>query len=352
MGDVTPGKALVGSMRVENQMTVTQTGTETVKLLEMLLAHETGEASDIERLIGLTLRDGLSRNLLGLKGDAGREQLRKRWEIFRRSFPTWFKRVVSVAGLPVEVELSTAQFWLVHMPLAEYLISRAENREGRLLVGVTGPPGCGKSTLSAILAAIVEEIAGPEGIRATVCPMDGFHYTNEYLQRTRIELPDGRAVSMMARKGAPETFDAPAALRKVRELRDSNLEVRLPEYSRLKHGPVKDAIVVPPGDHIVIVEGNYLLLKQGSWQGMSDLLDVVLFMEGNAESQKAALLDRHIAGGKTRREALKRVNDVDLVNATLLRQEKSRADIVLTVSPEHHIEKVALTKHLRHRRPA
>ncbi len=329
---------------MRSDVTETRTTLETVKLLERLLAHEDGDAKELDKLIGLTLRDRLSRSLLGLKGEAGREHLQRRWDIFRRAFPTWFKRVVSVAGLPVEVELSTGQFWLFYMPLAEHLIAQARAKDGRLLTGVTGPPGCGKSTFSAVLAAIVEEIVGPNGIRATVCPMDGFHYTNEYLSRTRTELPDGRAVPLMSRKGAPDTFDAREALGKVRELRDGTTEVKLPEYSRLKHGPVRDAIVVPPGDHIVIIEGNYLLLKQGSWRGLSDMLDVIAFIEGDPDSQKSALVKRHMAGGKTRQQALKRVREVDVANAALTRQEKSRADVVLTLSPTYHVEKVVLAK--------
>ena len=61
----------------------------------------------------------------------------------------------------------------------------------RVLVGIVGKPGAGKSTLSAYL---LEELKSSE---TTVVPMDGYHLSNPVLQEL------GRA----DRKGAPDTFD-------------------------------------------------------------------------------------------------------------------------------------------------
>ncbi|MFZ2480889.1 MAG: nucleoside/nucleotide kinase family protein, partial [Propioniciclava sp.] len=62
----------------------------------------------------------------------------------------------------------------------------------RSLLGITGAPGAGKSTLAAGLA----DALGAD--RAVVVPMDGFHLDQRVLERL------GRA----DRKGAPDTFDA------------------------------------------------------------------------------------------------------------------------------------------------
>ena len=59
---------------------------------------------------------------------------------------------------------------------------------GRLLLGITGSPGAGKSTLAAFLA---------ETCGAVVVPMDGFHLADVELARR----------GLLDRKGAPETFD-------------------------------------------------------------------------------------------------------------------------------------------------
>ncbi|MDP2775015.1 MAG: nucleoside/nucleotide kinase family protein, partial [Nocardioides sp.] len=57
------------------------------------------------------------------------------------------------------------------------------------MLGITGAPGAGKSTLAALLAA-------RHG--ATVVPMDGFHLADVELSLR----------GLRERKGAPETFDA------------------------------------------------------------------------------------------------------------------------------------------------
>src|SRR5439155_17913822 len=97
------------------------------------------------------------------------------------------------AGRDAEVRLNTAE-----------LIARAHRlaaREGRALLGITGAPGAGKSSLATALAAAV---AG-----SVVVPMDGFH-------RTTAELA---ARGWVAERGTPRTFDADGYVSLLRELR-------------------------------------------------------------------------------------------------------------------------------------
>ncbi len=60
----------------------------------------------------------------------------------------------------------------------------------RRLIALAGAPASGKSTLAHALCALVPG--------ACVVPMDGFHLDNALLE----------ARGLLARKGAPETFDA------------------------------------------------------------------------------------------------------------------------------------------------
>jgi len=73
------------------------------------------------------------------------------------------------------------------------LIQRARALIGtgrRVLLGITGTPGAGKSTLcAALLDALGEE--------AVLVGMDGFHFANQELVR----------LGRRDRKGAPDTFD-------------------------------------------------------------------------------------------------------------------------------------------------
>ncbi|MDX6339122.1 MAG: hypothetical protein QOG05_6462, partial [Streptosporangiaceae bacterium] len=64
-------------------------------------------------------------------------------------------------------------------------------RPGRAVLGITGPPAAGKSTLAAKLR---DEL----GAAAAYVPLDGFHLAHELLtQMGRVD-----------RRGAPDTFDA------------------------------------------------------------------------------------------------------------------------------------------------
>src|SRR5512143_2779993 len=87
-------------------------------------------------------------------------------------------------------------------PLLDSAVAQGSGSGGghRVLVGIVGAPGAGKSTLAEALAAeLAPELATVWGPQAAVSvPMDGFHLSNVELHR----------LGLAARKGAPETFDA------------------------------------------------------------------------------------------------------------------------------------------------
>ena len=68
----------------------------------------------------------------------------------------------------------------------ESLIKLAEyyyNENTRMILGITGPPGSGKSTLSDYLS---DQIAKIHGEYACISlGMDGFHLSNDYLKEVR-----------------------------------------------------------------------------------------------------------------------------------------------------------------------
>src|SRR5262245_1966624 len=89
----------------------------------------------------------------------------------------------------------------VEMPLrslVEHLRIRAAGCARRYVLGIAGPPGAGKSTLS---TAIRDDLNNRAGARiAEIAPMDGFHLSNAEL----------RATQDLAHKGEPHTFDVAA----------------------------------------------------------------------------------------------------------------------------------------------
>lgn len=175
----------------------------------------------------------------------------------------------------------------------------------RILIGIAGAPGAGKSTFAGRLAA---ETAG------TVLPMDGFH------------LPQARLVELgrRDRMGAPDTFDVAGFVALLHALRTGD-PVDAPGFDRTVEEPVPGAIRIEPAQRILIIEGNYLL----HWSQVAPLLDATIFVHVDEAMRHERLIARHIAFGKTPEEARAWALGPDQRNAELIASGAARADLAL-----------------------
>ena len=199
--------------------------------------------------------------------------------------------------------------------LAARLLARLATR---VIVGICGAPGAGKSTFAALLADELNAVA-PE--MAVVVPMDGFHLASSVIA------VDERAT----RRGAPDTFDPGGYAALLRRLLE-NIEpvVYAPEYRREIEDPVAGAIPVPSTCRIVITEGNYLLNPEPEWRRVRACLDEVWFLEAPSEELRVSrLIERHEHFGKTHEHAVTHVLETDERNANLVASQREGADLTL-----------------------
>lgn len=179
----------------------------------------------------------------------------------------------------------------------------------RRLLGITGVPAAGKSTLAGSLVAAL----APE---AVLVPMDGFHLAAAQLRR----------LGRLDRKGAPDTFDAAGYLALLHRLRDRAEDVvYAPEFRREIEEPIAGAIAVPREVPLAITEGNYLLY----WNDVHELLDEVWFVDLDEPTRLARLIERHMAYGRTRAEAEQRTYGSDQRNAELIMATRMNADLIV-----------------------
>jgi pantothenate kinase len=185
----------------------------------------------------------------------------------------------------------------------------------RFMLGITGPPGAGKSTLANALAAAVAKRRSA-GV-AVVAPLDGFHLSNEALD----------LLGLRSVKGAPRTFDSEAFAGSLRRLRDEpGATVLWPDFDRMAEETVADAIAIGPEAKLVITEGNYLLLDQPWWREARQVLDEVWYVDAPRDVLRRRLIERQIAGGRSEADAVRHVDGSDLPNAELVARTRQLAD--------------------------
>ncbi len=194
--------------------------------------------------------------------------------------------------------------------LADLIRTRAAGR-ARFIVALAGPPGAGKSTLSAGLA---------ETLGARIVPMDGFHYDDAVL----IER------GLRSRKGAPETYDVAGFIHLMQRLHRADEDVAIPVFDRSLELSRAGAEIVPATEPLLIVEGNYLLLNDPPWSDLAPFFDLTVMIDVPLPELDRRLLDRWSQYAKTPAEARAWIDGNDMPNIRRVTQNSRSPNITLT----------------------
>jgi pantothenate kinase len=209
------------------------------------------------------------------------------------------------------VRLTTAE--LVERAAA---IAAEATQAGRVrILGITGPPGAGKSSLA---TALVEGLAPGT---AVVVGMDGFHLSNAVLE----------AQGSRARKGAVDTFDDAGYAALIDRLADrvpGGPPVYAPEFRREIEEPIAAGTEVT-GEPLVITEGNYLLAADGAWPAARSRMAEVWYVDLPDRERLRRLVARHRSFGKSPSDAEEWAGGTDQRNADLIAATRAEADLLV-----------------------
>ena len=269
---------------------------------------------------------------------------------------------VSVTGLTISVNhISVEEVENTLLPLALWLAKQCVSRR-RVLVGVTGPGGAGKSVACEVLAqclralpadcfgdpdsedfdedgeAEMEEDDGPATIGqngVVVVGVDAFHYPNAQLLETSATLHSGQVAPLKAVKGTPPTMDVAGLVQALHLLSDDRGTTRLPYYDRQAHDPRPAGPLVTPEARLVIVEGIHLLHTEGQWAELRGLLTCCIHLDTSSTECRKRLIERKSAPGAGRSvaEATAHYELVDRQNLRAHQFSRGLADLVVQLRP-------------------
>jgi type I pantothenate kinase len=227
------------------------------------------------------------------------------------------------------------------------------------IIGVGGSVAAGKSTTARVLQALLAR--WPNVPKVDLITTDGFLFPNAVLERE----------GLMEKKGFPESYDLPALLHFLSDIKAGRRPVRAPVYSHLVYDVVPNLWIEIDRPEILIVEGlNVLqagrLPKDGkAIPFVSDFFDFSVYLDAEEHvllswyvKRFLALRGTAFADPKSYFHRYAKLSDAEAtataesiwnrINLVNLRENilptRPRADLILKKGETHEVEEVALRR--------
>jgi type I pantothenate kinase len=227
------------------------------------------------------------------------------------------------------------------------------------IIGVAGSVAVGKSTTARVLQALLAR--WPNVPKVDLVTTDGFLYPNAILMRE----------GLMERKGFPESYDLPALLRFLSDIKAGRRPTRAPVYSHLVYDVIPNQWVEIDRPDILIVEGlNVLQTGHPPKDGkaipyVSDFFDFSIYLDAHDEVLRDWYVDRFLTlrgtafrdpksffhryatlsdaeAVETATSIWSRINLVNLHENIL--PTRLRADLILRKTVSHEVQEVSLRR--------
>jgi type I pantothenate kinase len=227
------------------------------------------------------------------------------------------------------------------------------------IIGIGGSVAGGKSTTARVLQALLTR--WPNTPKVDLITTDGFLLPNAVLERE----------GLMEKKGFPESYDLPALLRFLTDVKAGRRPVRAPIYSHLVYDITPNQWIEVDRPDILIVEGlNVLqtgrLPKDGkAIPFVSDFFDFSVYLDADDDVLKRWYVNRfltlrstafrdpksyfHRYSGLSDQEATQTASSIwERINLVNLHENivptRQRADLILKKSASHQVQEVSLRR--------